>query len=175
MNKLPLPQFDLPYEIQLLLWVSIGLVGLLGAALIFFVRRYVTQADKNHESITNQLSAGTDKFEELGKKISQEAQKIDEAATRLKQTQAEFQLEINKELLEIHKATTTIKLDLDQSKLQVDAVQANLKHLVETVSKHQESLSLGAQALVKQRKGLVDLQTEFVKLSKNVMLLKTKK
>lgn len=174
-NNLPLPKFELPYELQLLLWVAMALVALLGVGLIFFLKRYITQTDKNHESITSQLADGTKEFEALGKKISSEAAKIDESATKMKQMQADFQLEINKELLEIHKATTSIKSDLAQSKAQVDTLQDNLGKLVETVGRHQESLSLGAQALVKQRKGLVDLQTEFVKLSKNIMLMRNKK
>lgn len=175
MNKIPLPDLALPYELQLLLWAAMGLVALLGIGLIFFIKRYISQTDKNHEGISAQLTAGSARFEELSKKISTEASKIDESATRMKQMQADFQLEVNKELLEIHKATTSIKADLTQSKTQVDTLQDNLGKLVETVGRHQESLSLGAQALVKQRKGLVDLQTEFVKLSKNIMLMRNKK
>lgn len=175
MDKIPVPKLELPYELQLLLWVAMALVAVMGVGIIFFVKRYITQTDDNHKGITAQLADGSKEFEALGNKISLEAAKIDESATKMKQMQADFQLEINKELLEIHKATTHIKSDLAQSKTQVDTLQKNLNSLVETVGKHQESLSLGAAALVKQRKGLVDLQTEFVKLSKNIMLMRTQK
>lgn len=181
MKGIPLPP-DTALWVQILFWALLILIGLLFAGLMYFVKKYIDKNDAHHTAVEGTLKEHGKKFSEtndnmmkLGNRMEAEANKIDKAATEMRKVQADFQIQINRELLEIHKGTAQIKTDLTESKGQVALLSKDLKSLVDTVDKHQHSLSLGAQALAKQRENLMKMQTEIVEIGKEVVLIRDKK
>lgn len=174
MKGIPLPA-DAPLIIQLLFWGLLIIVGLLFAGLIFFIKRYIDKNDSHHAGVEATLKTHSTTFTTLTDRISAEANKIDRAAAEMTKTQAAFQKEVNRELLEIHKMTGQIKTDLTTSNSQVGLLKKDLDGLVETVGKHQRSLSTGAQAMIKQRDELAQVRTEIVKIGEELILIRDKK
>ncbi len=51
-------------------------------------------------------------------------------------TQADFQTNVSRELVEIHKGTVQIKNDLNEGKLQVAEVKKDLESMAKTIDAH---------------------------------------
>lgn len=181
MKGIPLPP-DAPLVVQVLFWILLLIIGLLFAGLIWFVKRYIDSNDKHHVAVDVQLKSQGEEFKKttdrvltLASTISQEAAKIDRASSEIRKMQADFQVQVNKELLEIHKATGQIKTDLTGTGSQVGLLKKDLEGLITTVEKHQHSLSLGAQAMVKQRDELGQVRSEIVRISEELVIIKGNK
>lgn len=181
MKGLPLPP-DTPLWLQVVFYGLLLLIGLLFAGILWFIKRYIDKNDDHHKGVEGKLSkivednkSRDDKLAGLASSLKDEALKIEKAATDMKRVQADFSIQINKELLEINKSTGQIKTDLTGGATQVALLKKDIEGLVKTVEGHQASLSKGAQAMVKQRDELANMKTEIVRLSEDLVIIKDKK
>lgn len=182
MKGLPPLPVTVSWEVQIILWAALIVISILGAIVVWAIKRYIEKNDKHHENVEatlkkhgDEFKARDQKFTDLTAQMTREANKIESTATDMRKTQADFQVQINKELLEIHKATSQIKTDLTDSNSKVGLLKKDLEGLIGTVDKHQKSLSLGAQALHKQREELANVRTEIVRISEELVIIKDKK
>lgn len=170
----PLPD-GIPLWVQVLLWAALILLGLLGAGLLYFIKRYIDKNDTHHAAVETTLKNHGETFKTLTNRITTEAEKIDKAALDISKANVEFQKDINKELLEIHKTTSDIKSSLTESNSQVGLFKKDITGLMETVENHQKSLSAGAQAMAKQRDVLLKFGSEIKIIKDDLLLIKGKK
>lgn len=174
MPKLPMPN-GLDFSTQVLLWAALLLVGLLGSLCVFWIKRYIDKNDKHHEEVNGTISGLKKHMGDLTQRISDEATRIGHTALSISKANVDFQQSVNKELLEIHKATNGIKTDLTESRTQVSLIKKELDGLVSTVDAHQKSLSMGAQVMAKHREEMSEIKTTIKELSDGRLLVGEKK
>lgn len=162
MNKIPTS------NTELLIWILVIVVGLIFGALLFFVKRYINENDTNHKKIDTNFKELKEDFKETVAKFEASAKEIKTTADMFKTASLTFQMEIHKELHEAKKATAEIIAD---SKY----VNRTVADLQSVVMKHQESLSMGAVALTKQREEITEIKTVIKKLGGDKILVTQKK
>lgn len=180
MKPMPLPE-GLSWEVQLIIWAALGLIGALGGMIVFFLLRYIQENDAHHKKVEGKLSDiekdGTRKNEQflvLATKIKEEALKIEQSSADMKKAQSDFTVQVNRELLEIHKSTSQIRSDLATGNGSMGVLKRDLEILIDTVEKHQNSLSLGAQALQKQREELSQVKSDVIRITDELIIIKKK-
>lgn len=148
------------------LYVGILVVALsaVTGVLVFFIKRYIDNNDKHHQNVETELKSVKASFTNHKAEMSTQADRMLETANRMEQSAVKFQKEINKELLEVQKATTQMVGD-------VRIINNSMQTLQSTVIKHQESLSLGAKALAQQRAEVNGIKTTITKINDELILV----
>lgn len=173
---MPIPD-GLSWEVHFLFWIGMLVIGTLAALTVWFIKRYIDSTDSNYKKVEESIKSHsaetknlTNETKSLAARIEREATKIDQAAASMAKTQADFQTSVSRELIEIHKGTVQIKNDLNEGKLQVAEVKKGLDSMAKTIDAHQNSLSLGAKAMVKQREEVLAIKTTVNKLTEDLTL-----
>lgn len=166
---MPIPD-GLSWEVHFLFWIGMLVIGTMATITVWFIKRYIDKNDSHHKSVEETLKKQSTETKDLTTRIEREATKIDQAAALMAKTQADFQTTVSRELIEIHKGTVQIKNDLNEGKLQVASVKKDLESMAKTIEAHQNSLSLGAKAMVKQREEVLAIKTTVNKLTEDLTL-----
>jgi chromosome segregation ATPase len=146
----------------------VTVLTLVFGGLLFFVRRYISTNDTHHQKVENKLKEIDDTLEDHRDRMSNAMVAIDRSATEIKQSALNFQKEINKEITTVHKSVSEVVAD-------VRVINRAVTDLQSTIIKHQESLSLGAKALAKQREEIIGIRTTITKISETMVLIGQRK
>ena len=164
--KFPLPA-DLAWQIQLVFYVLLVVITGLGSLITFFIVRYIKKNDKSHEDLETTINGhGTllndheTKMSRLSGEMKDTAVKINEAATKMQTSNFKFQHGIMRDLHDMHKSTTKIKTDLTECNVKVGSIGRQVDEITDTLDKHQKTLSLSAQVMVKQKDRLKKVETK---------------
>ena len=168
--KVPTPE-GLSWEVHFMFWAGLIVIGLLFSLCIYLLKKYIDKNDSIHAKVDDRLLQQSASTKEVTNRIEREAGRIDQASAQMVKSQAEFQSNITKELLEIHKGTVAIKTELIESKSFVGDIKKELQTITGTLEAHQKSLSLGAQAMAKQREEVANLKTTVTRLGEDVVLI----
>lgn len=181
MKPIPLP-YEVPWEIQMLLWAGLIIIGLVGAGLLFFVRRYVIQQDENNKSIKGKITdletAAKNKDEAMLKisgEIKDAGTKIDQAVAKMSELVTSSESRTMKELLEIHRASNEIRMDFTVIKSQATVLKKDMESLSETAKSQAKTNSLVAQAFATQKESITKLNTEVLRINDDLIMVRNKK
>lgn len=180
MNKIPLPT-DLPWEVQLLFWVLMLLLGIVFALCVWFLIRHIKQQDDQFgkvettiNGLKTEMTAVKTKVSEGNERVVTEANELRKATLTYQQQMAGEVLEIKKDVLKIEQSVSRTEEKASELRKSVEAMNGSIVKISETVTAHHESLSKGAQAMVVQRDKMNKLETEQIQLAKDVILIRDK-
>lgn len=188
MNKIPLP-IDLPWELQLVFWVLMLLLGTLLGLCVWFLLRHVNQQDNQFKEVKDGMSKQKGELETIKNQVVDSTTKLQQHSTEIQKTALSFQGTVNQEILNIKKEVLFIEKSVERTSAKAEALEkkiddnifavnkmnANIKKIDDVVTAHHESLSLGAKAMVQQRDRLMKVETEVREIGKDVLMFKTKK
>lgn len=188
MKGIPLPA-NLPWELQLVFWVLILLVGTLLGLAVWFLLRHVNQQDTQFKEVKDGMSKQKGELETIKNQVVESTTKLQLHSTDIQKTALSFQGTVNQEILNIKKEVLFIEKSVERTSAKAEALEkkidenivavtkmnANVAKIDEVVTAHHKSLSMGAQAMANQREKLAKIETEVTEIGKDVLLFKTKK
>lgn len=188
MNDLPLPT-NLPWEVQLIFWTLMLLVGGLLGVSLWFLMRFVGRHDMFKDSVNQKLDLHSKEVSESANKMEATAQGIKSDSLEIKKAMVTFEGKINQELLHIHKKAVQIegslervgekaaqvKSQFDETSNQVKVLCTHVTQVQKTVEAHHNSLSLGAKAMHQQREEILNMKTEIKRINENLAIYSEKK
>ena len=113
MSSLPLPT-NLPWELQLIFWFLILLVGGLLTLSIWFLIRFVSRHDQFKSSVNEKLDEHSKGVKESAGKIESTASEIRKDSLEIKKAMVGFEGKMNQELFQIHKKAVQIEGAFEQ-------------------------------------------------------------
>ena len=178
---MPLPT-GIGWELKFLFYTLTSSVVIMGSLVTYFIARYIKKSDDGHTNIKTILNGHGDmlnkhetKMSNLNNQMQKTAMKMDTAATKLESSNFKFQQGIMRDLHDMHKSTTKIKGDLTECNLKVGSIGKQVTEITDTISKHQKTLSLSAQVMVKQKNRIDKVETEVKELNHGLVLVRNKK
>lgn len=188
MKELPLPT-NLPWELQLVFWVLMFLVGTLMGLSIWFLARFINRHDRFKDSVNQKLDYHSREVRDSTEKLEATAGEIRTDSLEIKRAMVNFEGTINHELLQIHKKATQIEGSLeqvnnkalhlnsqfDETNERVKGLCSHISNVQKTVEAHHNSLSLGAKAMHQHREEIVNMKTEIKRISENLAIVSEKK
>lgn len=164
-------------------WIAGGSITLCIWFIIHFIKtreKFEDKIDKFKDGVGEKLATALDKID---KSAVEFAKQIEHARTLTNTvTQRTYDLQetlirditriqievsaVSSQLRNVESQTTTVSEKMTSLYTQVDELQ-------KTVTAHKHSLSLGAQAFHVQKEALANMKSEIVKISQEVMLIKT--
>lgn len=188
MNDLPLPT-NLPWELQLVFWTLMLLVGGLLGISLWFLMRFVSRHDSFKDSVNQKLDVHSNDVRASAGKMESTAQAIKSDSLEIKKSMVNFESKVNQELLSIHKKAvqiegslervgekaTQVKTQFDETSSQVRTLCSHITEVQKTVEAHHNSLSLGAKAMHQQREEILNMKTEIRRINDNLAIISEKK
>ena len=164
---------------------------LLGAILglcVWFLVRHIKQQDEQFGKVETTINGLKSEMTSVKTKVSDGHEKIVNEANELRKATLTYQSQMSSEVLEIKKDVLKIEQSVSRTeekagelRKSVEAMNGAIVKISDTVTAHHESLSKGAQAMVKQRDKLEqmdervkNLETEQIKIAKDVVLIRDK-
>ena len=188
MSDLPLPT-NLPWELQLVFWVLILLVGSLLGISLWFLVRFINRHDQFKDSVNGKLDEHSVDVKNSAEKMESTASEIKRDSLEIKQAMVDFKGKVNEELFQIHKKAVQIegsfeqvnsgaaqlKNQFNETASQVKSLCTHLSEVQKTVEAHHNSLSLGAKAMHQHREEILNMKSEIKRISENLVIIKDKK
>lgn len=188
MKDLPLPT-NLPWELQLIFWTLMVIVGGLLGISLWFLMRFVSRHDKFKDSVNQTLNLHSKEVKESADKIGATADEIKSDSFEIKKAMVGFEGKVNQELFQIHKKAVQIegafeqvsskavqlKNQFDETSTKVKSLCSHITEVQKTVEAHHNSLSLGAKAMHQHREEILNMKTEIRRISDNLVIISEKK
>lgn len=188
MNKLPLPT-NLPWELQLVFWVLMLLVGTFLGLAVWFLLRHINQQDTQFKDVKDGMGKQKGELESIKNEVLSATKMIVAESQAIKKSSLEFQGKISEEILTIKKDMIHIEASVDRTMTKagqleekidknivaVNQMNAGIESVTRTVDAHQKSLSMGAKVMHQQKEEISQIKTTIHKISENVFRIGEKK
>jgi chromosome segregation ATPase len=189
---------------EILIWVLTGILGLVAASALWFLKRYFKEQDTETESVKKKLHAHEAKMEKMAERMEESSRKISGDITTFKSSALDFQQRIainlqdlrsfsmdsqavvNKELATLEKQTDKIETQMDRTygkaielEQKLDKSGRVIEVVTTQVESHNKTLRTFAEIVKIQKTGLDNLTKDYsttkTRLSEELILIRSKK
>ena len=188
MKGIPLPA-NLPWEIQLLFWILLLLIGVFLGIATWFLLRHITQQDNQFKEVRDGLSKQKGEFEGIKNQVVEATSRIMLESQAIRKSALDFQTQVGNEIITIKKEMLNIENSLDRTKAKaeelegkidktskgVDTINEGMKKISAEVEHHQKTMSVGAKIFKLHKEEITGIKTTIKKLSEGRLLVGEKR
>jgi chromosome segregation ATPase len=189
---------------EILIWVLTGILGLVAASALWFLKRYFKEQDSESEAIKKKLHAHETRMEKMADRMEESSRKISGDITTFKSSALDFQQKVavslqdlrtfsmdsqsvvNKELATLEKQTDKIETQMDRTygkaielEQKLDKSGRVIEVVTTQVESHNKTLRTFAEIVKIQKTGLDNLTKDYsttkTRLSEELILIRSKK
>jgi chromosome segregation ATPase len=177
----PIPE-GLPYEMKLLFWILVFIIGSLATLCTYFLIRYVSKTDLSFNVIKKSKAEDSDKITEIAEKqVDFQAQmgehlitaqtKLADLSTGISRAQDKsdrLEEKIDKNIKATNQFNENVRIENDQIVKRIERVEA-------TQESQSNVLQLEAQIIKRHSSRIGDIETELKRLGPDTILVTQKK